>query len=160
MNAKKALLRSVCALLAGLALTLAATSVFAQGLKSDSKVKATAKADKPDADGKQVVTLTLTIEKGWHLYANPVGLEDLESSKTTVTVSAKVKPEEVKIEYPAGKSIKDAVGEYKVYEDKAEIKIIVRRAKDDTSPLELAVKLQACSDKTCLLPAEIKLKVE
>ena len=50
-----------------------AVPAFAAPLKSDSVVKATAAAAKPDADGKQTVTLTLAIDKGWHLYANPVG---------------------------------------------------------------------------------------
>src|SRR4051812_18969818 len=72
----------------------------AQGNKSESKVKASATADKPGADGKQVVTITLDIEKGWHTYANPVGLQDLTDTQTTVTVSGKGKPEVIKIEYP------------------------------------------------------------
>jgi len=52
----------------------------------DSKdaVTITATADKPDADGKQTVTLTLAIDAGWHLYANPVGNEDLKSVQTVV----------------------------------------------------------------------------
>ena len=33
--------------------------------KSDSVVKVAASADKPDADGKQSVTITLVIDKGW-----------------------------------------------------------------------------------------------
>src|SRR5262249_33401290 len=49
--------------------------------RSDSVVKVTAKAEpeKPGADGKQVVIVTLIIDKGWHLYANPVGPEDLSA---------------------------------------------------------------------------------
>jgi hypothetical protein len=47
-----------------------------------------------------------------------------------------------------------------VYEEKAEIKVVVQRAKGDTDPLELAVKLQACTDKKCLLPATVKVPVQ
>ena len=53
-------------------------------LTSDSVVKATAVADKPGPDGKQTVTLTLAIDKGWHLYANPVGTDDLAPVQTVV----------------------------------------------------------------------------
>jgi hypothetical protein len=133
-------------------------TVLAQAKKSDAVVKATAKADKPDADGEQTVTITLDIEKPWHLYANPVGNEDLANAQTTVTISAKAKPEDVKIDYPVGKVKKDSiVGDYKVYEGKVAIKARVKRAKDDTSPLKVTIKLQACNDKSCLLPATIEI---
>jgi DsbC/DsbD-like thiol-disulfide interchange protein len=133
------------------------------GKNSESVVKLTAKADKPDADGKQVVTITMNVDKDWHTYANPPGLEDLENSQTVVEISAKTKPESVKIDYPKGKMRKDeVVGDYRIYEGKVEIKATVQRAKGDAGPLEVKVKFQACSDvtKTCLLPATVKMTVE
>jgi DsbC/DsbD-like thiol-disulfide interchange protein len=146
----------VAALFAGLAWT--AGPAPAAPLKSDSVVKATAVAAKPDADGKQTVTLTLAIDKGWHLYANPVGLEDLASVQTNVKVKAAGDVQNVKIDYPAGKKVKDSVlGEYLIYEDKAVITVNATRAKGDDSPLELTIKVQACNDNTCLLPAEVKV---
>src|SRR5579871_5377405 len=82
--------------------------------KSDSVVKVTATADKPDADGKQTVSILLTHEAGWHSYANPVGQEDLASAQTTVTITGKAKLDDVKVDYPTGKLIKDKiVGDYK-----------------------------------------------
>src|SRR5262245_60002270 len=105
------------ALLGWLASAAAPAGVSAQGAKkSDALVKATATAGKPDADGEQDVTVTLTVDKPWHIYANPVGLEDLADAQTTVTFGAQVKP--IKIQYPEGKVIKDKVlGDYRVYED-------------------------------------------
>lgn len=133
---------------------------FGQGKKSDSVVKVTATATKPDDDGKQVVTVTLAHDSGWHTYANPVGQEDLANAQTVITVSAKTKPEDVKVEYPAGKLVKDkVVGDYKVYEEKTTIKAVIKRAKGDTSPLEVSVKFQACTEKQCLVPATVKLTV-
>jgi len=135
-------------------------SAQAQIKKSDSVVKVTAKADKPDADGKQTVTLTLDIEKPWHLYANPVENEELTNAQTVVSLSAKVKLEDVKIDYPAGKVIVDArTGNYKVYGGTVVIKARVKRAKGDTSALDASIKLQACDDKRCLLPATVKISV-
>jgi DsbC/DsbD-like thiol-disulfide interchange protein len=143
-----------------LAVLLTMPGALAQGKKSDSVVKATATATKPDADGNQVVTVTLAHDSGWHTYANPVGQDDLANAQTVVTVNAKTKPEDVKVEYPAGKLIKDkVVGDYKVYDDKVTIKAVVKRAKGDTSPLEVSVKFQACTDKQCLVPATVKLMV-
>jgi hypothetical protein len=143
-----------------LLLAACAADAAAQAKKSDSVVKATAKTDKPGPDGQQTVTLTLDVSKPWHLYANPVGNKDLADNETTVTVSGKTKLEGVKVEYPPGKVWKDTVvGDYKVYEDTVTIKVHVRRAKNDTGPLDLSIKLQACNKSTCLLPATIKLTV-
>src|SRR5262245_15872359 len=127
---------------------------------SEAVVKVSAKAEKPDADGKQVVTVTLEVDKGWHTYANPVGLEDLESSQTVVDVSGKNKPELVKVDYPKGKLVKDVVGDYSIYEGKVTIKATVQRTKGDSEPLEVKVSFQACSDKACLVPATVKLKAQ
>lgn len=133
--------------------------LHAAAKKSESVVKATASAAKPDADGKVVVTVMLTIDKTWHTYANPVP-KDFPGLPTTITVEGKIKPEDVKVEYPAGKVIKDTtVGDYNVYEDKTEIKVTVRRPKGDSGPLNLNVQVQACSDKQCLLPSTLKLTV-
>jgi DsbC/DsbD-like thiol-disulfide interchange protein len=152
--------RTILFLGAGLAtLALNAAPAAAQATKSDSVVKIETAADKPDADGKQVVTLKLAIDKGWHLYANPIP-KDFPGIPVEVKFAGKTKPAGFKVDYPEGKEVKDAtIGDYKVYEDKAEIKITVQRAKDDAGPLELNVKLQACTDKKCLLPATVKVSV-
>jgi DsbC/DsbD-like thiol-disulfide interchange protein len=129
--------------------------------KSDSVVKVSATAPKPDADGKQVVTITLEMDKGWHTYANPVGSKDLEDSATTVTVTGKNKPQKVTIDYPKGTPFKDkAFGTFYIYEDKAVIKATVYRAKGDNGPLEVSVSINACNDKSCLQPATVKRTIK
>lgn len=134
-------------------------SAWAAAKKSESVVKASASAGKPDADGKIVVTITLAIDKPWHTYANPVPKE-FPGLPTVISVEGKTKPEDVKVDYPAGKVIKDSViGDYNVYEDKTEIKVTVRRAKGESGPLGLTVQVQACSDKQCLLPSTLKVTV-
>jgi DsbC/DsbD-like thiol-disulfide interchange protein len=129
--------------------------------KSDAVVKVTAKAERPAADGTQVVNVKLAITKPWHLYANAVGNDDLASGKTEVTVSGADKPQAVKTEYPKGKAVKDAVvGDYYVYEGDVTVKVTIKRPAGATGKLEASVKLQACSDKTCLLPSTVKAAVE
>lgn len=145
-------------LLCGLLIAAAAPGTAHAAKTSANVVKASAKADKPDASGNQTVTITLEIEKPWHLYANPVKNEELTAAQTTVKVSAKVKPEAVKVEYPAGQPTKDkTAGPYMIYEGTVTIKAHVRRAKGDTSPLEVAIDVQACKKGICLLPGIIKL---
>jgi DsbC/DsbD-like thiol-disulfide interchange protein len=147
-------------LLAALVLAFAPAEAAAQGKKSDSVVKVSAKATKPDSDGKQVVTITLDIDKPWHVYANPVNNDMLKSVQTAVKFTSKVDGD-VKFDYPAGKVVNDkTVGDYKTYEGKVEIKATVRRAKDETGPLKLTVKIQACDNEKCLLPATVKLTAE
>ena len=112
-----------------------AGTALAQAKKSDSVVKVEAKADKPDADGKQTITITLDIEKPWHVYANPVENEDLAvNAQTVVNITSKNKLESVKVTYPVGKLYKDEVANYKIYEGKVTIKAQVKRAGVITVP--------------------------
>lgn len=155
-----AMIAVLCGLIVADCSGLLSAARAAQGKKSDSVVKATVTSSKPGADGKQLLTVTLNIEGKWHLYANPTP-PCFPGIATEVTVEGKIKPDDVKVDYPVGKQITDTVvGKYNVYEGKAEIKVTVKREKGDTSPLEMSIKVQACDDKTCLLPAMIKLKAD
>jgi thiol:disulfide interchange protein len=130
----------------------------AQIRKSVDAVKVKATAGKPDADGKQVVTLELQIAPKFYIYANPVGNEIVESAQTTVTLTGKGKLE--KVEYPPGKVKKEkTTGDLKIYKDKVTIKATVQRAKGDKGALELGIKVQACDESRCLLPGTIKVSV-
>jgi uncharacterized protein len=145
------------ALLASGALLGGSAEARAQSKKSDSVVRIKAEADKPNSDGTTTVHLSLTIDKGWHIYANPVGQEDLADTATTVTGSGATKVESV--EYPVGKPIKDKVlGTYKVYEDQATIKVKARRPAGG-GPIDLNVKVQSCNETKCLVPAIVKVTI-
>jgi DsbC/DsbD-like thiol-disulfide interchange protein len=146
-------------LLACLVLGTAPADARAQPKTSQSVVKASATATRPDAEGRQTVTVALAIDRPWHLYANPVGNDQLADSATTVTVEGKVKPEEVRVTYPPGKLVRDSLGAYRVYEDKVTIKAQVRRAPGDTGPLDVKVEIQACGAKSCLVPSTLTLRV-
>ncbi len=128
-------------------------AVLAAPKTSEDNVKITAKADK------QVVTLTLEVAKGWHLYANPVGNPDMLSSQTVVTLNDGGKPVEAKIKYPDGKVVKDkVVGDYNVYE--GTVTITATLAAAPAGQLEAVVAVQTCTDTMCLLPSKVKLKVK
>lgn len=126
---------------------------------SSDVVKASLKAEpeKPGANGQQTVTVTLEIDKGWHLYANPVGNDMLKDSQTVVSLTSKAPPK-FKVEYPDGKLVKDKdVGDYKIYENKVALKVAVNRAAGDKEPVEVIVKVHACNDRSCLAPGTVKL---
>jgi uncharacterized protein len=156
-------LRLACGLILGAALLVAGLvpdDATAGLKKSDSVVKVSATQTKPDAAGKQTVTVTFVVEKGWHIYANPVGNADLAETRTVVEIKATGKPQ-VKVTYPAGKVIQDKdVGNYRVYEGKVNVRAAVVRANGDKSPLEVSVRFSACNDKGCLPPASIKVPVK
>jgi DsbC/DsbD-like thiol-disulfide interchange protein len=149
-------------LIAGLlALTaLLSADGFAPGQEEKSAVKAT--AEKTDADGKQVITITLDVEKGWHAYANPVKNDDLVDAQTDVKLTGKKALDSVQIDYPPGKLLVDAKTGAKcyTYEGTVTIKATVKRAKGDTDPIQVTVKYQECNGNACKMPAKVKLEVK
>ncbi len=122
------------------------------GGASAKKVKVQASAGKPDEAGNQVISVTLKIIPGWHLYANPVNHnnETLNGNKTILGLSSKVKLEALKIEYPPGTLKKDGKEQYKIYQGDVTIRAAIRRAKGDSGPLEWNLEVYACNDKLCL----------
>ena len=144
--------------LAALAIVWAAPSNAGGKLESKSKVKATAVASKIEG-GKQTVTITLAVEKGWHIYANPVNHEFLAEAKTVVKVAAKGKLSEVRVMYPEGKTHTDKNEKYDIYDGTVKIPVSFKRAMGDTSPLEVSVIIQACDNSVCLQGSTIKLTV-
>ena len=144
----------VVAALVGLLLWAGRGDVAGQGTagkRSDAHVKVSVAADKPGADGKQVILVKLAVDDNWHAYANPVGNDEI-GKPTTITVEGK-KPDEVQVDYPRGRVVKDTMlGDYAVYEGEVPIKVTVQRTAGD-SPLKLKVKFEACDNKAKCLPA-------
>jgi len=127
--------------------------------KSEAVVNIEASTTKPDDNLRHHVKVSITIDKSWHLYANPVPA-DFPGIPTTVTVEAQGKALNANVEYPRGTLIKDKVlGDYYVYEDKLKLRAGVKRAKGDMSSLNVIVKIQACNEKQCLLPSMVKVDV-
>jgi thiol:disulfide interchange protein len=130
------------------------------GDKSDSKVKAAAKVAKLDGN-KQKVTITIDIEKDWYIYANPVKAEDFEDNRTRVLIKAKEKVD-ADVLCPAGKVKEDTKLKlkYNIYEKQVVIEAVVTRTKGDTSPLQVSIDVNSCSQNgVCLLPGTVKLTV-
>ena len=89
----------------GLLFLISAPVLWAQ--EEVKVIKASIKAAEGKEPGSQLLTLTLHIASPFHIYANPVGLEDLENVQTTVKVSGKTALKSVKVDYPKGKLVKD-----------------------------------------------------
>lgn len=148
------------AILVSLALILQSSPTeAAQRKTSKDVVKIETKAEKPDENGSQVVTVTLKIDEGWHVYANPVANKALENVETKVALAGDSKHKITKVDYPPGKTTKDVLGPYKIYENTVAIKVHLKREGADAGPVNLKVLIQACNENACLLPGEVKVTV-
>ncbi|MGO9921114.1 MAG: DUF255 domain-containing protein [Isosphaeraceae bacterium] len=108
-------------------------------------------------------TMTVTIQQGWHLYANPAGLPELNPTTLQLDSAAGKTVSLVKVSYPEGKAqVVEPGGPDKVYvyEGKVELKVRLRLA-DEAEPGSVSVPLvlsyQACNDRLCLAPAKLRV---
>jgi uncharacterized protein len=146
---------------------LAAVPAPADELPGGQEVVSARAAIEPEAKASPgaelAVTLTLSVKPGWHVYANPPGVETLKP--TTVALAADQPASLVKVEYPAGASkVLASSGDEKVnlYEGKTALTARVRLARDlkpGPAALKLLIHYQACDDRACLAPASLAVTV-
>lgn len=129
---------------------------------SSDVVKAVAVLGDPDKDGKRALSVTLTVTKPWHIYANPVDHDDLEMARTTIDVVSGGKKLPIKVDYPKGIAEKDGKGmTYQVYAEEVILKGVVTAK--DAADLEVRVRVQACTageNGRCLLPVTLTIPVK
>jgi hypothetical protein len=125
--------------------------------KDEFPVKMTATASKPDANGNQQIVVTLTIQKGYHVHANPPRNVDLEGYEVRMKVMGK-NLTEARISYPEGELAGDkAIGTYRIYQGKVTFKADVRRPNRDTEPLLVSVFVRPFDHIGCRwLPRSLK----
>ncbi len=107
--------------------------------------------------------VTVTIQDGWHVYANPTGVAEMKP--TTLGLDSKVQPTVslVKVFYPAGDAkVLSSLGNEKIalYEGKVEFKARVKiseQARAGTVAVPLNLFYQACNDRVCQVPAQLEI---
>jgi len=105
------------------------------------------------------VVVSLSIKDGWHLYANPVGEENL--IPTTLSLAPDQPATLVDVTYPPGEEKVLASGgpeKVALYEGTVELTARVRLdpgARTIPDALRLVVRHQACNDRACLPPASL-----
>jgi uncharacterized protein len=125
-------------------------------------VSATATAGKIGANGMQEIVVKVAIAEPWHVYANPVGNEELLASQTVAEVRANGKEIKATATYPKGNTLKDPKGDYQIYDGEIEIRLAVEWGKGDPTPVEVRLKVQACvggDNARCLMPVTLKVPV-
>jgi uncharacterized protein YyaL (SSP411 family) len=134
------------------------------GGQSVVNARANPAADATIAPGRDLdVVVTVTVKKGWHVYANPTGAETLQP--TTLTLPDGQPAKLLEVRYPRGSAALVTPGsdeKASIYE--GEIKLTARLRLDAQAkpgPLALKLKLgyQACNDRACLAPASLSVPV-
>jgi DsbC/DsbD-like thiol-disulfide interchange protein len=127
-------------------------------------VRAAGDEGAPIAPGKEFdAVVTVTIQAGWHIYANPTGLAEMKPTKLELDSSASVAASLVNVSYPEGKA--QAVdpglpGRVYVYEGKVELAArvrVVESTKAGSVTIPLILSYQACNDRMCEAPTKLKL---
>ncbi len=158
-------IRKPCGKPSSIVMMIAAVAVagmFQPPLHADSKkeVKVTARTSGKTAGGVEVVTLTLDVNKGWYIYANPVGNKEFSINETKVAVKG-LPPTQIKIRFPRGKVKRDAkYGSYNIYDGKVNILVQIQHRPSDRGPINVQVEFQACHiSERCLAPAKVAFKL-
>lgn len=106
------------------------------------------------------IVLTLDIEPGWHVNANPASMEFL--IPTVAKFSAGGQSLDIPTEYPRGRVSDIVLGDtaLEVYDDGASIRLLPDEkqtaALKEAGKLDMTVRVQACSDEgICLAPADL-----
>ena len=106
------------------------------------------------------IVLTLDIEPGWHVNANPASMEFL--IPTVAKSSAGGQSLDIPTEYPRDRVSDIVLGDtaLEVYDDGASIRLLPDEkqttALKEAGKLDMTVRVQACSDEgVCLAPADL-----
>ena len=107
--------------------------------------------------------VSLSIAKGWHIYANPVENDVLGGSQTNLDIWQAGKKLAGTAVYPEGKLVKDKTGDYRVYTGDVKLTIKLKNAPANAEDLEARIRVAACSegeDARCLQPATVTIPVK
>ena len=106
------------------------------------------------------IILTLDIESGWHVNANPASMEFL--IPTVASSSVNGQSLDIPTQYPRGRVSDITLGDtaLEVYDDGASIRLLPDEkqttALKEAGKLDMTVRVQACSDEgICLAPADL-----
>jgi uncharacterized protein YyaL (SSP411 family) len=105
--------------------------------------------------------VTLEIKDGWHVYANPTGVEGLPPTRVELEPGQGWSFE--RLTYPAGvEKVLASTGAEKVSLYEGRVTIVgrlKREAADASSSVRLTVRYQACDARACLAPARVTFDV-
>ena len=111
------------------------------------------------------IVVSLDIEPGWHVNANPASMEFL--IPTVASSSVNGQSLEIPTQYPRGRVSDITLGDtaLEVYDDDASIRLLPDEKQTamlkEAGKLDMTVRVQACSDEgICLAPADLPLTLD
>ena len=110
--------------------------------------------------------ISVAIQEGWHIYANPTGAAELKPTTLRLAPASERSATLVSVKYPPGAAkVLGSIGTEKValYEGTVELTARIRLAPDAKPgpiPLKLKLSYQACNDRLCLAPASLEIPLE
>ena len=128
-------------------------------IESKEKVKVKAQiVEEQSTPTQKTVELTIDVDAGWHINANPASLDFLIPTVVdlqTIELSA------VKVQYPASTKMETPLGSIAIYEGSVKIRAVVESDEDpiDISKMRALIQLQACHGATCYLPSQIAINL-
>jgi uncharacterized protein YyaL (SSP411 family) len=109
--------------------------------------------------------VTVTIQKGWHINANPTNLPEMKPTSLELLPASEQSARLVNVAYPAGDAkVLGSLGTepVAVYEGKVAFSARLRLADGvKPGPIELKLRLnyQACDDRLCQAPAKMEVRL-
>lgn len=108
-------------------------------------VRMQVQADPAATDHTQRIRVTLTIADGYHIFAVPLGIEEVFND-TLLTLSVK----SAKIAYPPGEPVKcEPLGTYYVYRKQVTLDAVIKRAAGDKTPVEVRMRVRPLESTGC-----------
>ncbi|PCI97522.1 MAG: hypothetical protein COB14_08955 [Alphaproteobacteria bacterium] len=103
------------------------------------------------------VKVTIKIDEGWHLNANPASLDFL--IPTVVDIQS-AEPSTVQVDYPKAHTIKTPLTTIKIYKNTIDINATIDSKQTiETSEMRTLIQVQACQKDTCYPPSQITVNV-
>lgn len=105
----------------------------------------------------KAVTVTIKIEDGWHVNANPASLDFL--IPTAVDIQSEQKST-VQVNYPKAHAMETPFGAINTFKDTIAINATIISDKTiDVSKMRALIQVQACQKDTCYPPSQITLDI-
>jgi len=135
------------------AVLMIAAACFGQGLRDSSTVVAVAAADTVHAGVGETVSfsVTMTIDEGWHLYANG----DPQYYGISLNPPEGLPLANLQIAYPEGHMGTFLGDDVRLLDHEESLTVSGILMVQPEEPFAFELELQACDDKSCLAPAWI-----
>lgn len=133
-----------------------------QKITSEGVVTATIGSVEISDDDSHEVNVTITVEPGYHINANPASFPYLKATTLDVPPIDGVSVDSITYPKALQKKFAFAEGPLAVYEGTVEIKVKLKTAKNQPSKersLPATLRIQACDDQVCYPPGKLQLSI-